>query len=115
MIPLRVFIGFDKRQPVAFQVAAHSVWKNTDRVSIERLTLEGIPGFKRTGLTEFTYSRFLVPWLCGFRGHAIFADASDMLMLGDVAELDALFDEAPNVAERHGALDLDFLVRGPLA
>jgi hypothetical protein len=30
----------------------------------------------------------------GFKGHAIFVDACDMLMLGDVAELDALFDPA---------------------
>jgi hypothetical protein len=46
------------------------------------------------GSNAFTVSRFLVPWLCGFKGHAIFCDASDMLMLGDVAELDALFDPA---------------------
>jgi hypothetical protein len=30
--------------------------------------------------------------LCGYEGRAIFADASDMLMLGDIAELDALYD-----------------------
>lgn len=35
----------------------------------------------------------MVPWLMGYQGHAIFCDASDMLMLGDLAELDALFDD----------------------
>jgi hypothetical protein len=33
-----------------------------------------------------------VPRLMDYKGHAVFADASDMLMLGDLAELDALFD-----------------------
>lgn len=44
------------------------------------------------GSNAFTLSRFLVPKLMGFQGHAIFADACDMLCLGDIAELDALFD-----------------------
>ena len=37
--------------------------------------------------TEFTYTRFLVPYLCGYQGKAIFIDC-DMLCLGDIAELD---------------------------
>jgi hypothetical protein len=41
---------------------------------------------KRRGLTEFTYSRFLVPYLCGFKGKAVFMDA-DMAVTGDIAEL----------------------------
>lgn len=41
---------------------------------------------KRRGLTEFTYSRFLVPWLCGFQGRAVFMDA-DMVVVGDIADL----------------------------
>jgi len=44
------------------------------------------------GSNAFTVSRFLVPWLCDFKGHAIFCDASDMLMDGDIAELDSLFN-----------------------
>jgi hypothetical protein len=41
---------------------------------------------KRRGLTEFTFSRFLVPYLCGFKGKAVFMDA-DMAVTGDIAEL----------------------------
>jgi hypothetical protein len=44
------------------------------------------------GSNSFTLSRFLVPALMGFKGHAIFVDACDMMCLGDIAELDALFD-----------------------
>ena len=36
--------------------------------------------------TEFTYSRFLVPYLCNYRGKALFLD-NDMLCLGDIKEV----------------------------
>jgi hypothetical protein len=45
------------------------------------------------GTNNFTVSRFLVPWLCNFEGWAIFCDAADMLMQGDIAELYSLRDE----------------------
>jgi hypothetical protein len=84
--PLRIFIGIDPRQPVAYQVAAASIAKNSSRpVAITPLILSQLP-LKRRGLTEFTFSRFLVPYLCGYEGHALFVDA-DVLCLGDVAEL----------------------------
>lgn len=85
--PIRVFIGYDPRQPVAFQVAAHSVWSRSSLpVAITRLQLSQLP-IQRRGLTEFTYSRYLAPYLCGFDdGYSVFID-SDMLCLGDVAEL----------------------------
>lgn len=86
MKPLRVFIGVDPRQPVAYQVAAASIAKNSSvPVSITPLILEQLP-IKRRGLTTFTFSRFLVPYLCGYEGHALFVDA-DVLCLGDIAEL----------------------------
>jgi hypothetical protein len=82
---LRVFIGFDPRQPVAYQVAAASIAKHSSvPVSITPLILSQLP-LKRRGLTEFTFSRFLVPYLCGYEGHALFVDA-DVLCLGDIAE-----------------------------
>src|SRR5687767_325035 len=86
MKPLRIFIGYDPRQPVAYQVAAASIVKNSSRpAGITPLILSQLP-LKRRGLTEFTFSRFLVPYLCGYEGHALFVDA-DVLCLGDVAEL----------------------------
>ena len=42
--------------------------------------------------TEFSFSRFLVPWLQQYQGWAIFMDC-DMLCRGDIAELWALRDE----------------------
>lgn len=86
VVTLHVYIGFDERQPVAFQTLAHSIWKqSTKPVSITRLVLDTLP-IKRRGLTQFTYSRFLVPWLSGYQGTSMFLD-SDMLAVGDIAPL----------------------------
>lgn len=89
-----IFIGYDQRQPVAFHVAAHSIQTRASRpVAVVRLQLDQLP-VKRRGLTEFTYSRFLVPWLCGFQGLSLFVDA-DILCRADVAELFALAAQQP--------------------
>lgn len=86
---IKLFGGFDARESIGFHVFVDSVMEHaTAPVSITALGDKGMPH----GSNAFTYSRFLVPWLCEFKGHAIFCDASDMLMLADIAELDALFD-----------------------
>lgn len=88
---IRLFCGYDAREAIGFHVFVHSVIERASQpVQIVPLAARGMP----EGSNAFTYSRFLVPYLCDFKGHAIFMDASDMLMLGDVAELDALFDPA---------------------
>lgn len=88
---LRVFIGRDPRQPVAYNVLADSIVRHASRpVAITALSLKALP-IKRRGLTEFTFSRFLVPYLCDFKGTALFLDA-DMVVAGDIAELFASED-----------------------
>lgn len=103
---IRLFAGYDAREAIGFHVFVGSVLKHASApVAIHALDDKGLP----RGSNAFTYSRFLVPWLCGFEGHAIFADGSDMLMLADIAELDALFDESlavqvvqhPDYSTRH--------------
>jgi hypothetical protein len=83
---LRVFIGYDNRQPISYNVLQQSIFTRSSMpVSITPLVINQLP-IKRMGLTPFTYSRFLVPWLCGYKGVALFLDI-DMLLLGDVAKL----------------------------
>lgn len=83
---MRVFVGFDPRQPVAAQVLIHSIYARASKpVSITPLVLSQLP-ITRRGLTDFTYSRFLVPYLCDFKDYAVFMD-SDVLCLGDVQEM----------------------------
>lgn len=82
----RVFVGFDERQPVSFATLAQSIITKTSKpISITPLILRTLPS-KRTGLTPFTFTRFLVPWLCGYEGWAAFLDV-DMLLVGDISEL----------------------------
>ena len=87
---LRIFIGIDERQPIAYHVLVSSIQRRASKpVAITPLILDQLP-MKRRGLTSFTYSRYLVPYLCNYEGQALFID-SDMLLLGDIAEL---FDSA---------------------
>ena len=87
----RVFVGYDERQPVAYNVLQHSLHRYAKgRVQVEPLMLDKLP-IERRGLTQFTYSRFLVPYLCNYEGAAIFMDA-DVVVNGDIAELLAQAD-----------------------
>lgn len=91
---LRVFIGYDPRQPLAYNTLQHSIVRHSSvPVSITPLILSQLP-LKRRGLTEFTYSRFLVPYLCNYQGPAVFMDA-DIVVKGDIKEL---FDAADGSA-----------------
>jgi hypothetical protein len=86
---VQMFCGYDDREAVGYATFCHSVLRRSSKpVSFGPLSSLGLP----EGSNTFTLSRFLVPWLMNFKGRAIFVDACDMLMLDDVAELDALFD-----------------------
>ena len=95
---IRVFIGYDTREAIAFSVLSHSIHTRASQpVSIAPVMLsqlEHVFRRERNALqsTEFSFSRFLTPYLCGYEGWAIFTDC-DMLMLDDVAKLWALRDE----------------------
>ena len=86
---INLFCGYDLRESAGFHTFVHSVISRSSQpISIIPMADMGMSA----GTNNFTVSRFLVPFMMGFKGHAIFADACDMLMLGDVAELDGLFD-----------------------
>jgi hypothetical protein len=90
--PLRIFIGYDHRQAVSYNVLQFSIFRRCSKpVAITPLFLQTLP-LTRTGLTPFTYSRFLVPWLCGYQGWALFLDL-DYLCLADMAELFRFTDD----------------------
>ncbi len=89
---LKICIGADPRQPVSLSVLAQSIYRHSSKpVAITPLVIEQLP-IKRVGLTPFTFSRFLVPWLCNYEGWALFLDA-DILVTCDIAELFALADD----------------------
>ena len=83
---MQIFIGYDPRQPIAEAVLRHSIASRSSKpIPITRLQLDQLPIVRR-GLTEFTYSRFLVPYLCDYKGMGLFMDA-DMLCLDDIVHL----------------------------
>jgi lipopolysaccharide biosynthesis glycosyltransferase len=95
---MRVFIGYDPREAVAFNVLSHSIQARASQpVTIAPLMLSQLAGVltrERHPLqsTDFSFSRFLVPYLSGYEGWSLFCDC-DMLMLDDIAKLWALRDE----------------------
>lgn len=98
MEPLKVFIGYDKAEPVAYHACAESIISNSSvPVSITPLYLPQLSQFRTPAHKDgykpsngFIFSRFLTPYLSGFKGKAVFVDG-DMIVKGDVAEL---FDDA---------------------
>jgi lipopolysaccharide biosynthesis glycosyltransferase len=95
---IRVFIGFDSAEEVAFGVLSHSIHaRSSQPVSIAPVKLGQLGGvFDRLAnalqSTEFSFSRFLTPYLAGYEGWAVFMDC-DMVMLEDIARLWELRDE----------------------
>lgn len=99
---IRLFAGYDPNEAAGFHTFCHSVMtRASEPVSITPIAKNQFPWWKRegenNGATEFSFARFLVPYLCGYRGHAIFMDGADMLCLGDIAELWALRDHSKAV------------------
>ena len=90
---LKVFIGWDSREDIAYQVARYSMLKYNSHIDIKPLKLYELrdkgsywrAGDKKAS-TEFTISRFLVPFLSGYEGYSMFCDC-DVLAMGDVQEI----------------------------
>jgi len=91
----RVYIGFDSTnygQQLAFDVCKKSIEKYNKNIEVVKLVkkdLEDQGLFWRkdtTGVTEFTYTRFLVPYLNNYEGWALFCD-SDFLWTCDINEV----------------------------
>jgi len=97
---LPVFVGWDSREAIAFDVCRHSILKRAS--APVRVTPLKQRELREAGLytrdtdplasTEFTYTRFLVPHLMGYQGWALYCDC-DFLWLSDLAELFAAADE----------------------
>lgn len=96
--PVRVWVGWDPREKIAYDVLQHSIQQRSSLPvligQVRRSQLEKTYTRPRGPLesTDFSMSRFLVPYLSGFQGWAIFMDC-DILAQDDIAKLWALRDE----------------------
>ena len=95
---INVFIGYDPREAVAFNVLAYSIQAHaSEPVSIAPLMLSQLKAVlkrERHPLqsTDFSFSRFLTPCLSDYSGWSVFMDC-DMVMLDDIANLYRLRDD----------------------
>ena len=95
MIP--VYAGYDPREEAGYHAFASSLLEHaTCPFTLTPLHLRLFRSFyeagQRDGSNAFIYTRFLIPFLQGYTGSAIFMDGSDMLLKADIAELWALRD-----------------------
>jgi lipopolysaccharide biosynthesis glycosyltransferase len=98
MIP--VFIGYDPREAIAFHVCANSIIRHSSQpVQIIPVALNLFRDYTEThtdGSNHFIYTRFLVPYMMEWKGHAIFIDG-DMIVRDDIAKLWELRDYSKDV------------------
>jgi hypothetical protein len=100
---IKVFIGYDKVESVSWHTMAHSILRQSTKpvciIPINLNNLEGIYKRERNEKqsNEFSFSRFLVPYLSGFEGYAVFFDC-DQLIRTDISKIFTVIDEQPRKA-----------------
>lgn len=94
-----IYIGYDTREDIAYQVSKFSILQRSNNVSVIPLKLDELKekgfywrGEDKLGSTEFTFSRFLVPELNDYKGWALFCDC-DIIFLEDINNLFNLKDD----------------------
>ena len=92
----KIYIGYDSRHPIASKVCEYSLRKHSKDLDIELLKLSDLEQLYwreyKDQSTEFTYTRFLVPYLQDYNGWALFCD-NDFLFLKDVTKIFELADD----------------------
>ena len=95
---INVFIGYDSKEKVAYNVLSHSIIQNSTKpvaitpIALNNLKDDFVRERNNISSTEFSFSRFMIPHLMNYQGWALFMDC-DMLMFEDIAELWRLRDD----------------------
>jgi lipopolysaccharide biosynthesis glycosyltransferase len=94
---MKVFVGWDSREDIAYQVCKHSILSKQPDAQViplkqNELREQGLywRDVDKLASTEFTFTRFLIPELAHYQGWALFMDC-DMILTTDIKEL---FDQA---------------------
>ena len=98
--PLNIFVGWDSRETQAYDVCVKSLLEHSSvELNIQPIIRSDLMDageyFREqpeAGSVEFTYTRFLTPYMSDFKGWSLFIDC-DFLFTRDVAELFALADD----------------------
>jgi len=88
-----LYMGWDSRQSLAYNVMEWSLYNHSKDINVLPLKINDLRSqgiYTRPddllSATEFTFTRYLVPYLHDYKGWATFID-SDMLMLTDINPL----------------------------
>jgi lipopolysaccharide biosynthesis glycosyltransferase len=95
---MKVFVGYDSREQIAYDVCEYSILKYNRNAQVIPLKQDELREQKLywrdndpLSSTEFTFTRFLVPHLCNYQGWALFVDC-DFLFQINIEEIFALAD-----------------------
>lgn len=100
-IPTKVFVGYDSREDIAWQVCRHSLLRHShedvEAIPLRQAALRELGLYTRPvdagASTEFSLTRFLTPYLAAQTGWVIFCDC-DFLYTTDVSEVFERLDPA---------------------
>jgi len=100
----KIFVGYDSREDVAWQVCRHSLLRHAtgpiEVIPLKQPTLRELGLYTRpedpTASTEFSLTRFLSPYLADSEGWCIFVDC-DFVFTRDITELLRSLDETKAV------------------
>ena len=92
--PAKVFVGYDSREDIAWQVCRHSLIRNSGTdvsvIPLRQRVLRELGLYTRPhdlgASTEFSLTRFLTPYLAAQSGWVVFCDC-DFLFTTDVREV----------------------------
>ncbi len=96
---INIFIGYDSKEKVAYNVLSHSIIQNSTKpvaitpIALNHLKDDFVRERNALSSTEFSFSRFMIPHLMNYQGWALFMDC-DMLMFEDVSELWRMRDDS---------------------
>jgi lipopolysaccharide biosynthesis glycosyltransferase len=87
---MKVFIGWDSREEIAYEVAKYTIQKYSPDIEVVPVKTQHLGEFytrkDKLASSEFTLTRFLVPYLSNYKGLSLFLDC-DILCRTDIRYL----------------------------
>lgn len=100
---LKIFIGYDPKESVAWHTMAQSILSQSSiPIALIPVNIENFKGIFRREKdpkqsNEFSFTRFLVPYLADYKGYAVYLDC-DMMLRADIAEILEVIQAQPDKA-----------------
>ena len=97
---MSIYIGYEPREELAYEVCKYSIEQRSN-IEVKKLYSKDIAGYARNfgepQSTDFTFTRFWVPYLSDRKGYSIFVDC-DFLFLDDPQKLIDFAKQDPSKA-----------------